>query len=171
MRPVALGHHRYQWLHVAAFVRPTSGETVWHLATGLSKPFLEAPLAGFARETGAGRERHVVLVLDDAGWHGPEGPATPGGDRPGVPAALQPRAAAGRAPLSPEPQPAEHPWPPVDEPVVDRHFATLAGLEAVAAERCRRLDAAAIERCRRLDAAAIEPHTDFHWWPRPTTPG
>ena len=38
-------------------------------------------------------------------------------------------------------------------------FATLADLEATVAERCRR-----------LDAETIKPHTDFHWWPRPTTP-
>ena len=25
-RPIALGHHRYQWLHVSAFVQPTSGD-------------------------------------------------------------------------------------------------------------------------------------------------
>src|SRR5215211_3438621 len=37
-RPIALGHHRYQWLHVVAFVQPTSGETIWYLASGLSKP-------------------------------------------------------------------------------------------------------------------------------------
>src|SRR5215204_3846381 len=26
-RPIALGHHRYKWLYVTAFVQPTSGET------------------------------------------------------------------------------------------------------------------------------------------------
>ncbi len=62
-------------------------------------------------------------------------------------------------PYGPELQPAEHLWPLVDEPVVDRHFATLADLEAVVAERCRR-----------LEAAAIRPHTDFHWWPRSAKP-
>ena len=30
-RPIALGHPRDQWLHVVAFVQPTSGETVWYL--------------------------------------------------------------------------------------------------------------------------------------------
>src|SRR5919202_1804595 len=32
-RPIALGHHRFEWLHVAAFVQPTSGETLWHLCS------------------------------------------------------------------------------------------------------------------------------------------
>ena len=43
--------------------------------------------------------------------------------------------------------------------VVNRHFDTLADLEAVVAERCRR-----------LEATAIGPHTDFHWWPKPIRP-
>src|SRR5215203_2397171 len=147
-RPVALGHHRYQWLQVVAFVQPTSGETVWYLATGLSKPFFEALLAGFARQVGAGRERHIVLVLDNAGWHGPEGLVVP----EGISLVFLP-------PYSPELQPAEHLWPLVDEPVANRHFATLDALDAVVAERCRR-----------LDPTTIRPHTDFHWWPRPTKP-
>src|SRR3712207_6602029 len=76
-RPIALGRHRYRWLHVIAFVQPTSGEAVWYLSTGLSKPFFEARLAAVALETGAGRERHIVLVLDNAGWHGPGRRASP----------------------------------------------------------------------------------------------
>ena len=28
-RPIALGHHRYKWLYVTAFVQPISGETLW----------------------------------------------------------------------------------------------------------------------------------------------
>src|SRR5215211_4527864 len=158
-RPVALGHHRYRWLHVVAFVQPTSGETIWHLSTGLSKPFFAALLAAFARQTGAGRERHIVLVLDNAGWHGPEGLTVPDG----ISLVFLP-------PYGPELQPAERLWPLVDEPLVNRHFATLADLEAVIAERCRRLEAVIAERCRRLEAAAIRPHTDFHWWPKPIAP-
>jgi transposase len=147
-RPVALGHHRYEWLHVTAFVQPTSGEAVWYLSTGLSKPLFEALLAAFARQTGAGRRRSIVLVLDNAGWHGPEGLAIP----EGISLVFLP-------PYSPELQPAERLWPLVDEPIVNRHFATLAQLDATVAERCRR-----------LDAATIRPHTDFHWWPRPKKP-
>src|ERR687898_1861192 len=146
-RPVALGHHRYEWLHVTTFVQPTSGEAVWYLSTGLSKPLFEALLAAFARQTGAGRRRSIVLVLDNAGWHGPEGLAIPDG----ISLVFLP-------PYSPELQPAERLWPLLDEPIVNRHFATLADLETVVAERC----------CR-LEAAALKPHTDFSWWPRPAT--
>jgi transposase len=147
-RPIALGHHRYKWLHVTAFVQPTTGEVVWFLSTGLSKRLFEALLAAFARETGAGRARHILLVLDNAGWHGPKGLAVPDG----ITLAFLP-------PYSPELQPAERLWPLVDEPVINRHFATLDDL-----------DAAVAERCRRLDPAAIRPHTSFHWWPKPVQP-
>src|SRR4051812_32830382 len=30
-RPIALGHHRYKWLYVTAFVQPTSGEVFWYI--------------------------------------------------------------------------------------------------------------------------------------------
>jgi hypothetical protein len=129
-------------------VQPTSGETVWYLSTGLSKPFFEALLAAFARQTGAGRERSVVLVLDNAGWHGPRGLAVPDG----ISLVFLP-------PYSPELQPAERLWTLVDEPIVNRHVATLAELDTTIAERCRR-----------LDATTIRPHTDFQWWPRPLKP-
>ncbi len=146
MRPIALGHHRFEWLHVAAFVQPTTGETLWYLCSGLTKPFFQLLLAEFARAVGAGRERHVVLALDNAGWHGPEDLAVPDG----ITLVFLP-------PYSPELQPAERLWPLVDEPVANKHFATLADLEATLAERCKR-----------LGADAIRPHTSFHWWPNPT---
>ncbi len=87
-------------------------------------------------------------MLDNAGWHGPEGLAIPDGT-----------SLVFLPPYSPELQPAERLWPLVDEPVVNRHLATLA-----------ELDTAVGERCRRLGADAIQPHTDFHWWPRPSKP-
>ena len=68
-RPIALGHHRYKWLYVTAFVQPISGEVFWYVSNGISKPFFAALLALFAREAGAGRDRIIVLELDNAGWH------------------------------------------------------------------------------------------------------
>ena len=59
-------------------------------------------------------------------------------------------------PYSPELQPAERLWPPTDEAVVNRHFADLAELDAVLAERCPAL-------CDQPEA--IQASTHFHWWP------
>ena len=129
-------------------MQPTTGEAVWFLSTGLSKPLFEALLAAFARRTGAGRGRHIVLVLDNAGWHGPKGLAVPDG----ITLVFLP-------PYSPELQPAERLWPLVDEPIANRHLASLDELSTILAERCRQ-----------LDAAILRPHTDFHWWPRPIQP-
>jgi len=41
-RPIAPGHHRFDWLYVTAFVSPASGETFWYVHDGVSKPFFSA---------------------------------------------------------------------------------------------------------------------------------
>jgi transposase len=114
----------------------------------VSKPFFAALLALFAREAGAGRERLIVLGLDNAGWHTAPNLAVPDGIRP----VYLPR-------YSPELQPAEHLWPVLDEPLANRHFATLADLEQVITARCRV-----------LNRDPLKPGTNFHWWPKPDIP-
>ena len=47
-RPVAVGHHRFEWLYVTAFVSPATGENFWYLSTGVSKRDFEDVLALFA---------------------------------------------------------------------------------------------------------------------------
>jgi transposase len=116
---------------VIAFVQPTSGEVFWYLANGVSKPFFEALLALFAREAGAGRDRIIVLVLDNAGWHTEPGLAVPEGVR-----------LVHLPPYSPELQPAECLWPVLDEPLANQHFRTIQDLDRAVAERCVTLDAA-----------------------------
>jgi transposase len=147
-RPIALGHHRYKWLYVTAFVQPTSGETFWYVSNGVSKPFFAALLALFAREAGAGRERMIALLLDNAGWHTAPNLAVPDGIR----LVYLPR-------YSPELQPAEHLWPVLDEPLANQYFETLADLERAVADRCRV-----------LDDNQLSLGTNFHWWPKPTKP-
>ena len=147
-RPIALGHHRYKWLYVTAFVQPISGETFWYISNGVSKPFFAALLALFAREAGAGRERILVLGLDNAGWHTAPNLAVPDGIRP-----------VYLPPYSPELQPAEHLWPVLDEPLANHYFATLANLEHVVTERCRV-----------LNHDQLKTGTNFHWWPKPDIP-
>ena len=149
-RPIALGHHRYEWLYVTAFVAPASGETVWFLSNGIDKPFFAKLLEAFARDTGAGRDRIIVLQLDNAGWHTPENLPVPDGIR----LVYQPA-------YTPELQPAEHLWPLVDEPLANKHFETIDDLDAVVALRCRDLN---------FDRSLIAQHTGFHWWPKSAAP-
>lgn len=149
-RPLALGHHRYDWLYVTAFVAPASGETVWFVSNGIDKPFFAKLLESFARQVGAGRDRIIVLQLDNAGWHTPENLPVPDGIR----LVYQPA-------YTPELQPAEHLWTLVDEPLVNKHFQTIDELDAVVASRC----------CDLLQArGTIASLTNFHWWPKPSTP-
>lgn len=149
-RPVALGHHRFDWLYVTAFVSPATGETFWYVHDGVSKPFFEALLAAFAREAGAGRDRTVILVLDNAGWHGETGLHVPEGVR-----------LAFLPPYTPELQPAETLWQLVDEPIVNKHIATIEELDEIIGRQC-----AALARQREI----IRKRTAFHWWPKRAQP-
>src|SRR3954453_23897526 len=172
-RPRAPGHYRFEWLYVIAFVQPTSGEVFWYLANGVSKPSFEALLALFAREAGAGRDRIIALVLDNAGWHTEPGLTVPEGVR-----------LVHLPPYSPELQPAECLWPVLDEPLANKHFRTIQALARTVAERSLTLAPAnkpsppipgpapgVAQRCVTPDAAPdlYKGRVDFHWWPKPTT--
>ena len=113
-RPIALGHHRFEWLYVTGFVEPATGRTVWNIANAVCKELFELILVDFARSVGAGDDKRIVLQLDNAGWHGPENLAVPDGIR----LVFQPA-------HSPELQPAEHLWRFVDEPLANRCLAEL----------------------------------------------
>ena len=115
-------HHRFEWLYVTAFVSPATGESFWYLGSGVDKELFENTLALFAREAGAGRDRIILLVLDGAGWHTAPGLVVPEGIR-----------LITLPPYTPELQPAETLWVHVDEPIVNKHFDTLAELDAAVA--------------------------------------
>jgi DDE superfamily endonuclease len=149
-RPIALGHHRYEWLYLDGFVRPSTGEIIWFLGDGVSTELFEALLAAFAQATGAGASKLVLLVLDNAGRHV--------SDSLTVPAGLE---LVSLPPYTPELQPAEHLWPLANEAVANQSFATLAELDAALAERCRTPAGS---------AELIQAHTRFGWWPADTQP-
>ena len=149
-RPTAHGHHRFDWLYVTAFVSPASGETFWYMHDGVSKPFFAALLETFAREAKAGVDRTIVLVLDNAGWHGEAGLSVPDGVR-----------LVFLPPYTPELQPAETLWTLVDEPIVNKHVATIDELDAIIGERCAALS---------NERGIIKSRAGFHWWPKIAKP-
>ncbi len=104
-----------------------------------------ALLASFAAEVGAGPDKHIILVLDGAGWHVARDLVVP----EGVELMFLP-------PYSPQIQPAERLWPLTNEPIVNEYFETLEELDEVLAERCRILAD---------DPDQIKAHTLFEWWP------
>ena len=149
-RPIAPCHHRFEWLYLNAFVSPATGESFWYLGTGVDKGLFEDTLALFAREAGAGPDRIIILVLDGAGWHTAPGLAVPEGIR-----------LVYLPPYTPELQPAETLWVHVDEPIVNKHFETLADLDAAVAAQC-----VALNRDRNL----VRSQAGFHWWPDRASP-
>ena len=144
-RPIATADPRYEWLYLYGFVRPSSGATEWFLGNRVNTALFAAVLARFARAVGAGRDKAVILVLDNAGWHGAGKLEVPEGVR----LAFQP-------PYSPELQPAERLWPLAREAVANRYVASLAELDrALAARRLALADRPEV----------IKAHTRFRWWP------
>ena len=149
-RPIAVGRHRYEWLYLYGFVHPGTGEVVWFICTTVDAELLSAVLAAFAATVGAGEGKLVILVLDNAGWHISGDLVVP----KGIELAFLPS-------YTPELQPAEHLWPPADEAVANKHFATLKDLDAALSERCRTL----------ADMPeVIKAATHFAWWPAVTPP-
>ena len=107
-------------------------------------------LALFAREAGAGRDRIILLVLDNAGWHSPPDLAVPEGLR-----------LVYLPPYTPELQPVETLWVHLDEPVVNRHFSSLADLDEAVARQCVALNS---------DRDRVRGQAGFHWWPDRVVP-
>jgi hypothetical protein len=145
-RPIALGHHRFEWLYVTGFVEPATGRTVWNISNAVCKEMFEMILVDFAKSVGAGPDKRIVMQLDQAGWHGPENINLPDGIR----FVFQPS-------HSPELQPAEHLWEFVDEPLANRCFETIESLDQAVGERC-------VALIHQPDI--IRDSTLFHWWPR-----
>jgi transposase len=144
-RPLAPVQHRYEWRYLVGFVHPTSGRTLFHLATSVSIALFEAELAAFARQVGANPTKQLVLVLDRAGWHSTQ--------RLRVPDHVH---LLFLPPYSPELQPAEHLWPLTNSVLVNRHFASIEELEDAQAVCCAALQA----RPHLVRSATL-----FHWWP------
>ena len=144
-RPIAVVHHRFQWLYVLGFVHPVSGRNEWQFASGINTAVMSVARQYFARAVGAGPTKRIVLVLDQAGYHTSPQLQVPDG----LHLVFLP-------PYSPELQPAEHLWPFSDQPLVNRHFATIDDLEDTVAAHCDRLQ---------HQPDVIRSATHFHWWP------
>ena len=144
-RPIARGQHRFEWLYLYGFVHPSSGAVVWFVCTTVDTDLLSVVLAAFARTVGAGRDKLVVLVLDNAGWHISDKLKLPDG----ILLEFLPA-------YTPELQPAERLWPLTNEAVANKHFPTLKDLDLALGERCSTLAAM---------PETIKAETNLAWWP------
>jgi len=145
-RPVAPVEPRYQWRYLVAFAQPSTGRTVWQVATGVSTALFSTELAAFAAEVGASPQKQIVLVLDGAGWHTSLDLVVP--DH--VHLLFLP-------PHTPELQPCEHLWQFSNAPLINRHFTDIDELETIQLDRCEQLQA----QRERMRSATL-----FSWWPK-----
>jgi hypothetical protein len=56
----------YGWLER---VHPPSGQTYWWILPSINTSIFNRVLADFARYVGAGKDKRILLALDQAGWH------------------------------------------------------------------------------------------------------
>lgn len=144
-RPTAKIHQRYEWTYLYAFVRPASGEVHWLILPTVNVEVFSLALSHFAREVGCTKERRILLVLDQAGWHtGKEVEVPEGIDLEFLPSS------------SPELQPAERLWPLSNEGVANRFFEEIEELEEALIERC-------VALCSQPEI--IRSYTHYYWWP------
>ena len=100
-RPIALGHHRFEWLYVTGFVEPATGRTVWNIANAVCKELFELILVDFARSVGAGDDKRIVLQLDNAGLARTRKPRRAQRHSSRIPAGRTPLALRRRTPRQP----------------------------------------------------------------------
>lgn len=143
-QPIAVVNWKREWLWLYAFVQPQTGETYWWILPYVNTRLFSRVLKDFAQHFGAGKDKRIILPLDQAGWHMSEQLEVPEGIH------LLPL-----PPYSPELQPAERLWPLVDQPLANEAFETIVEVEELVYQRCRRL-----LRQQQL----IQGLTFYHWW-------
>ena len=100
----------------------------------------------FAKEVGAGKDKRVLLVVDQAGWHTAKEVEVP----EGIHLEFLPSG-------SPELQPVERLWVLTNEAVANGLFEEIEEIEEALMERCEQL----------LDQSeSIRALTNYHWWPQ-----
>jgi transposase len=145
-RPIARLKRGYEWTYLYGFVRPQSGEVFWLILPTVNKELFSLALREFAEEVGAGKDKHIVLVVDQAGWHTSGEVELP----EGIHLEFLPSG-------SPELMPAERLWPLSNEAIANRLFEEICEVEEALLERCLQL----------LDQTeTIKNLTNYHWWPQ-----
>jgi transposase len=145
-RPIARFKRGYKWTYLYGFVRPESGEVYWLILPRVNTELFSMALDEFAREVAAGKDKRVLLVVDQAGWHTGKEVEVP----EGIHLEFLPSG-------SPELQPAERLWPLTNEAVANGLFEEIEEIEEALVERCLEL----------LDQTeTIKNLTNYHWWPQ-----
>ncbi len=78
-QPIAEVNWRFEWLWLAGFVHPESGETYWWIVPLLNTSVFTRLLADFAQHFGIGKHKRIVLAIDQAAFHTSEDLRVPEG--------------------------------------------------------------------------------------------
>jgi hypothetical protein len=145
-RPLACFNRGYKWTYLYGFVCPQSGEAYWLILPTVSVELFSMALQEFAKEVGAGEDKHILVVLDQSGWHTGRELELP----EGIHLEFLPKG-------SPELEPAERLWPLTNEGVANSLFEEIVEIEEALVKRCVEL----------LDQPqTIKELTNYHWWPQ-----
>jgi len=125
-RPIAKLDRKYQWLYCYGFVRPLTGENFWTTMPEVDTEIMSLSLEEFDKYQNALKDKIIILLLDQAGWHTT--------DKLRVPSNIRPFPIPSH---TPELQPAECVWPLVKECVANDSFNNLDELESVVIPRCK----------------------------------
>ncbi len=145
-RPVAASCTRYDWLYVYGLVHPITGRCYWLILPTVNTSVMSRALAEFARDVGAGPDKQIVLVVDNAGWHTSHALQLP----PRIQLVFLPA-------YTPALQPAERLWPLIREGVANQAFTDLDALQTRLVDRCLAVSAA---------HHLVRASTNFHWLPQ-----
>jgi transposase len=75
-RPVVPLQNEYEWVYLYGAVNPITGDSCALVLPWANTEMMQIHLDALRRQVGKGR--HVVLVLDNAGWHGAKDLKVPG---------------------------------------------------------------------------------------------
>ena len=125
-RFIAKQTRKYQWIYAYSFVHPLTGKSFWLILPTTNTILMSMALKEFSEFIDPQRKKHILLLMDGAGWHKSK--------ELEIPENIQ---IFPLPPYSPELQPVECGWPLLREPIANQYFDNLDKLEQVIAKRCR----------------------------------
>jgi len=81
-RPLACFNRGYKWTYLYGFICPQSGEIYWLILPTVSVELFSMALQEFAKEVGAGEDKHILVVLGPGRLAYREGARAPRRDTP-----------------------------------------------------------------------------------------
>ena len=69
LNQIATANWKREWLWLYAEVQPQTGETYWWILPYVNTQLFSRVLKDEAQHFGVGKDKRIILPLDQAGWH------------------------------------------------------------------------------------------------------